>query len=268
MPHPKNWLGISMKMDSQNFDVNSLRVASPCSVGWESMTGDERTRHCHLCRLNVYNTAEMTRKEVESLMRNRDGRLCIRLYRRSDGTVLTKDCPVGLRAVRKRVSKFVSAAFATILSFWSISYSQDKDSDAKRDSSTNAVRMYVENEENELSGTVSDPNGASVPGAAIKLYKNKDKEPLKVEADSDGVFSFRNLEEGTYKIEVTSHGFKKATQNNVVILKGKKTELKITLEVAGDIVVVGIFSEQPLIDTTSTVIETVITHRRIRSLPH
>lgn len=255
-------------MDSQNFDVNNLRVASPCSVGWESMTGDERMRHCHLCRLNIYNTAEMTRKEVESLILKREGRLCIRLYRRSDGTVLTKDCPVGLRAVRKRVSKFVSAAFATILSFCSISYSQDKDSDTKRDSSTNAVRTDVGNEETELSGTVTDPNGASVPGAVIKLYKNKDKKPIKGESDNDGVFSFSDLEEGTYKIEVKSHGFKKAVQNNVVILEGKKTELKITLEVAGDTVVVGIFAEAPLVDISSTAIETVITHRKIRGLPY
>lgn len=248
--------------------MNNLRVASPCSVGWESMTGDERVRHCHSCRLNVYNTAEMTRKEVESLTGNRDGRLCIRIYRRSDGTVLTKDCPVGLRAVRKRVSKFASAAFATILSFCSISYSQDKDSDTKRGSSTNAVRTDVGNEETELSGTVTDPNGASVPGAVIKLYKNKDKKPIKGESDNDGVFSFRDLEEGTYKIEVTSHGFKKATQNNVVILKGKKTEVKITLEVAGDTVVVGLLVELPLVEASTPMIETVITRRKIISLPY
>ena len=78
-------------MDKQKFNVNSMRVASPCSVGWESMSGDERMRHCHSCRLDIYNTAEMTQKEVETLIRNREGRLCIRLYRRYDGTVLTKD---------------------------------------------------------------------------------------------------------------------------------------------------------------------------------
>ena len=42
-------------MNKQTFDINKLRIASPCPVGWETMKGDARTRHCDLCQLNVYN---------------------------------------------------------------------------------------------------------------------------------------------------------------------------------------------------------------------
>lgn len=245
-----------------------MRVASPCSVGWESMSGDERMRHCHSCRLDIYNTAEMTQKEVETLIRNREGRLCIRLYRRYDGTVLTKDCPVGLRAVRKRASKFVSAVFAALLSLVSISYSQSKDSKTNPVPSTNIELTDLESDENELSGTILDPHGAIIAGATIKLYKNNDKKPLKTKSDDNGVFSFRNLAEGTYKTEVTFLGFKKAVYKNVKILNGKRTELKITLDIAGESVVVGIFAEESLIETSSSEIKKVFTRRMIENLPY
>src|SRR5262252_9589526 len=102
-------------MNSYKFNINTLRVASPCSVGWENMTGDERQRHCDLCSLNVYNISGMTTGEVEQLITEREGRLCIRMFRRADGTVITKDCPVGLRAVRKRVATMAGAALTAVL---------------------------------------------------------------------------------------------------------------------------------------------------------
>lgn len=84
--------------------INNLKIASPCHASWEGMEGDDRSRHCGACNKKVYNIAEMTRDEALSLIRENEGRLCLQLYRRSDGTVLTKDCPVGLRAARRKVA--------------------------------------------------------------------------------------------------------------------------------------------------------------------
>ena len=89
--------------------LDRISVASPCSADWNEMAGDDRVRHCGQCRLNVYNVAEMTRQEAEALIRSREGRLCLRFYRRSDGTILTKDCPVGLRAIQRRLVRAVAA---------------------------------------------------------------------------------------------------------------------------------------------------------------
>src|SRR6185369_3331890 len=110
--------------------INKLRVASLCSVGWETMTGDERIRHCQSCQLNVYNISEMARADAENLITKREGRLCIRLYKRADGTVLTKDCPVGFRAYQKRVARFAGAALAAILGLFSVSFGQKDDKKA------------------------------------------------------------------------------------------------------------------------------------------
>jgi len=81
--------------------LDQVRIASPCTADWEAMTGDERVRFCSQCSLHVYNLAQMTREEAEALLREREGRLCARVYRRRDGTVVTKDCPVGVRKARR-----------------------------------------------------------------------------------------------------------------------------------------------------------------------
>lgn len=85
--------------------VDRIRVASPCDASWDDMTpiGDDgRTRHCVTCDLAVHDLAAYTAVEVDSLLRQHEGRrLCVNLYRRADGRVLTRDCPVGLEAVNR-----------------------------------------------------------------------------------------------------------------------------------------------------------------------
>lgn len=89
--------------------LNGIKIASPCSQNWDEMIGTERKRFCGECKLNVYNLSGMTRGEAENLLSNSEGRLCVRFYRRADGSVLTKNCPVGWQALKRRVSKTATA---------------------------------------------------------------------------------------------------------------------------------------------------------------
>lgn len=94
--------------------LENIKVASPCSADWNEMIGDNRKRFCGECKLNVYNLSGMTKPEAEELISNAEGRLCVRFYKREDGTILTEDCPVGWAAFKKRVSK-TAAAFASLI---------------------------------------------------------------------------------------------------------------------------------------------------------
>lgn len=93
--------------------LDQIEIASPCTARWEEMTGDDRTRHCSHCSLNVYNISAMTKEEATTLVAGAEGRVCIRLYRRTDGTVLTQDCPTGLRAARQRLHRSIRNIAAT-----------------------------------------------------------------------------------------------------------------------------------------------------------
>jgi hypothetical protein len=98
--------------------LDDVRVAAPCSVDWDSMYGNERIRFCDQCKLNVYNLSEMTRTEAERLVGQAEGRVCIRYYQRRDGSILTKNCPVGLAAIKRRLSRVATAIGSTVLSFF------------------------------------------------------------------------------------------------------------------------------------------------------
>jgi hypothetical protein len=98
--------------------LRHVKVAAPCSADWDYMIGDNRTRFCNQCNLNVYNLSGMSKTEAEDLIRRSEGRLCVRFYRRSDGTILTENCPVGLAAIKRRVSRIATAALSAVLSFF------------------------------------------------------------------------------------------------------------------------------------------------------
>jgi hypothetical protein len=95
--------------------LENIRIASPCSAKWEQMPGDDRIRHCEACNLNVYNFTAFTEQEIRDLLANRQGRLCVRLYQRSDGTVLMQNCPIRLRAVARRISRIAGAIFSFLV---------------------------------------------------------------------------------------------------------------------------------------------------------
>ena len=91
----------------------NIRVASPCTADWNAMTGDERVRACAQCNKNVYNISQLTRDEAEALILEKEGKLCVRYFQRKDGTILLKDCTVGVAQKRKR--KLIAAGAAALL---------------------------------------------------------------------------------------------------------------------------------------------------------
>ncbi len=103
------------KMDNP---LDNVRVASPCSVDWNEMVGDNRKRFCGDCKLNVYNLSGMTRPEAENLIMNAEGRLCVKFYRRADGSMITQDCPVGWARVKQRTQIFVTAVASLLFTFF------------------------------------------------------------------------------------------------------------------------------------------------------
>jgi len=95
--------------------LDNINVASPCPADWNEMYGDDRKRFCSDCKLTVYNLSGMTRQEAENLVTNAEGRLCVRFFRRTDGTVITRDCPVGWARVKQRARLAVTAVFSMLM---------------------------------------------------------------------------------------------------------------------------------------------------------
>ena len=256
-------------MKDKPFDINSLRVASPCSVGWETMAGDERVRHCASCQLNVYNVSAITTVEARDLIMQREGRLCIRLYRRADGTVVTADCPVGLRAVRKRTARFATATLSAIIGLFSVSFAQKENKNEIDAKKAKIVRTRIEAKNGQLVGTLTDLNGAVIPGAVIRIWS--DDQWYERTTDAEGEYRFYTVEAGKYRLSIRSTGFKAYELKNLEIQSGEKLNVDVRLLVDSEIMVtVGILAgfDEISIDPTSPTVQTTITQRKIRLIPH
>jgi hypothetical protein len=253
-------------MKTDKFNVNTLRIATPCPMSWDQMAGDDRARHCLKCGLDVFSISEMTSMQVAELVRRTDGRFCAKLYRRSDGTVLTKDCPVGVRTRRQRIARMATAALATVLSAFSFSVAQ-KDSKDKIDAAK--LHPLVTAEKGDvlsLVGTVMDPNGAVVPGVKLILRERSKNIEIKTGSDADGMYSFPLKVSGIYELIAEAPGFKRQRVENIRVEIGSKTELNIELSIDGKTVLIGVVAAEPLIEM-SPEIKTVLTRETLDRIP-
>jgi hypothetical protein len=140
--------------------LDSIRIAAPCPASWDDMAGDDRVRHCSLCQQSVYNVAALSRTEANALVTQATGRMCLRLFRRADGMVMTRDCPVGvLRAARRRLAGVVGAwafVFLVALGWFTL-----------RPGAVRAARAQVQELENRINPRPRCETGDVAPQAGM-----------------------------------------------------------------------------------------------------
>jgi hypothetical protein len=85
---------------------------------WEQLAGNDRVRFCGHCQQNVYNVASLTMDEATALIQRCEGRVCMRLQRRADGTVITRDCFHVVRRARERIVGTALGLAVMALGFW------------------------------------------------------------------------------------------------------------------------------------------------------
>lgn len=247
-------LRFSLLSNMKSDQLNHLRIASPCPANWENMKGDDRVRFCEFCNLNVYNIAELTRSEAASLVANAEGRICARLYRRNDGTVITRDCPVGWRAIRRRVATAAGAVFAMLLSLSSIVLGQnpsgqDKSSD-KPGVTISRTRTESGTEKGIISGTIRDRNGAVIVRASISIVDQVTRRFINSESNDEGQFRISGLLPATYEIVVESPGFNRHTVKDLALGGRETIKVEVVLGESSPHVVVGMFGAPELIETS------------------
>lgn len=102
---------------AERFSLEMIEVASPCPADWGQMRGDERVRHCGQCERHVYNLSAMSHQQAVELVTQHEGGLCVRFYLRSDGKVMTADCPRAVLSLAARIAwkKFAAAAVVMLM---------------------------------------------------------------------------------------------------------------------------------------------------------
>jgi hypothetical protein len=103
-----------MTRQRSTIPLEVIQIATPCHASWDEMRGNDRVRFCDECKLHVYNISAMSREAASELVAQREGRLCVQMYRRADGTVITDDCGA-IRKAARRSLQFAGTAASVVL---------------------------------------------------------------------------------------------------------------------------------------------------------
>ena len=207
-----------------------LKIASPCSANWDQMVGDDRVRHCSECNLNVYNFSAVTAAEVERIVTTHEGRLCARMYRRADGTLITQDCPVGLRAVlrreTKRVARIVGAALSAAMTVAFAAAQAPTRSQPTTGRSSPLAQIKTPTAAIDL--FVEDLTGTAVPSASVTLTNQDSLQTHSGITDAEGRLVFSRLADGRY--EVKAEHDQRTSLRTVTVRAGWTVEEKLILD--------------------------------------
>src|SRR5215472_10686685 len=119
----------------------------------------------------------------------------------------------------------------------------------------------------EVSGQVSDPNGAALPGASVKMTETDKGIVHTATSDSNGNYLFPGLPVGPYRFEVTKTGFKTYVLNNIVLQVNDHVSFNAPLTLGSVNETIEVSSDAPLLQTENAAISNVVDSRHIVDLP-
>jgi hypothetical protein len=118
-----------------------------------------------------------------------------------------------------------------------------------------------------VSGTVSDPNGAAVPGATVKLINQATKIEVETTSNDDGYFNFVNVNPAMYTLRVEVAGFKGVQSAPFDVGVSEAVTQNVSLTIGSVSETVEVMTGAELIQQASSDLGTVITEKVVQDLP-
>jgi hypothetical protein len=119
----------------------------------------------------------------------------------------------------------------------------------------------------EVDWHVTDPSGQAVVGATVKMTEIDKQQVRTVSSDSTGRFAMPNLPVGSYRLEVTSSGFKAYIQSGITLQVASNIEIPVTLQIGSVTESVQVTANAAMVETKENSISQVIDQQRIEDLP-
>jgi hypothetical protein len=131
-----------------------------------------------------------------------------------------------------------------------------------------AIPLSAQTFRGTILGTVSDPQGAVVPGAKVTVHNIDTGLERKTETSADGTYSIPELPVGTYTVTVTQSGFQTAVTSNVAVDVAAQKRVDVTFrtgQVSEQVEVSG--ETLPQVETTNDTLGGILTQETVKDLP-
>ncbi len=127
--------------------------------------------------------------------------------------------------------------------------------------------LFGQSDRGTITGTVSDPSGAVIPGATVTATNVATGVANKVTTTGAGAYTIPLLPFGNYRLTVEKAGFKTEVRENLPLLVGQTIKVDFTLEVGAATQRVEVRAEAPVLQAATTQLQTNLTGREVRELP-
>ncbi len=118
-----------------------------------------------------------------------------------------------------------------------------------------------------LSGTVTDPTGAAVPEATVRVTNQATGVSVQTTSNASGDYVLPALGPGTYTLNVEKTGFKTSVINNITLLVYQKARMDVRVEVGEISTTLSVEGATPLVDSTTASVAGTVENRKIVELP-
>src|SRR5580658_4049451 len=119
-----------------------------------------------------------------------------------------------------------------------------------------------------LTGNVTDPSGAAVPGAQVVALNVGTGVSRQATTDDRGVYLFTNIGSGQYKITVTAKSFKTTVEQNVIVNTSELRRVDFSLQIAQTNETVEVSAGSAVLQTDKADIHAEITSQEMTDLPY
>jgi hypothetical protein len=117
-----------------------------------------------------------------------------------------------------------------------------------------------------ITGSITDPNGAAVPGATVIVKNLETNVSNSVTTNDDGSYTVPFLLPGKYSVTASGGGFKTSVRENIEVQVDDRLTIDFQLEI-GTAAEVNIIADTELLERGSVTTGTVVTQRQIEELP-
>src|SRR5215472_8307171 len=118
-----------------------------------------------------------------------------------------------------------------------------------------------------ITGVVTDPTGAVIPGAKVTASGQSLMSPRATISQSDGSYLFDLLPSGSYDFTAAAAGFKTFSQKGILLTAGFTATLNPRLEVGGIEDIVTVNAEAPAVDVKDTQGSTTFDLNLLQNIP-
>ena len=118
-----------------------------------------------------------------------------------------------------------------------------------------------------ISGIVTDPQNAAVPGADVRVRNTGTNSMFRTKANEQGYFTAPGMAVGDYEVVTERAGFKRSVRSGITLQVNQTAQVDVRLEIGQVADTVEVVGEAPVVNTSNATVGEVIENRRVRDLP-